>query len=245
MSKKRKKKVRQKRNKKSFLCTCILIAAVVIAGAVIIFTMVQEKKSEQIVDGELQENKEVNGLTFPFQVDDSKLEIASVFSYSGMNPDCNDESAEKVGAIQLSNNSDNYLESADITVVLANDEELAFRVEDIPAGQTVMAFDIENQPYNDETVMEIYADTQYAEESSLHEDRLSVTADENGITVTNQTEEQISGISVRYHCILDGAYWGGKCYQDTIEMLAPEDSVLLDAEECYFGEAAVVNIIMD
>ena len=49
-------------------------------------------------------------------------------------------------------------------------------------------------------------------------------------------------MTLTYHCVLDGAYFGGKSYQKNVEVLGAGESITLDALECYLGEAAVVKI---
>lgn len=223
------------------ICLWAILIIVVIVLATLI---VMDKRNTEREKAEQKKELEEKGVNFPYKLDKDKLEVASVFQYSGMNPDCEDEECEKVGAIQLLNASEDYLESADIVAKLADGSELAFRVEGLPSGKSVLAFEIKNQTYDKENkVIDITAETNYSSEASLKEEELSFSIDSEGIKVDNISQENLANITIKYHCNVDDMYFGGKCYEDLVESLEAGESVKLEASECYLGEAAVVNII--
>ena len=198
---------------------------------------------EDSEDSEEEAETEDTGLMFPHTVDGENLEIGSLFQYSGPNPDCGNEQGEDVGSIQLTNKSGKYLETADITINLANGIAYVFHVEGLPDGKTVLALDTTNQTYDGKSgAADIEAETAYSENASLKEDALSVSNDEEGIHLTNISGEELKNINVKYHCDMDDMYFGGLCYEGTVESLAAGEDTVLDTSECHMGEAAVVNI---
>lgn len=198
---------------------------------------------EDSEDSEEEAETEDTGLMFPYTVDGENLEIGSLFQYSGPNPDCGNEQGEDVGSIQLTNKSGKYLETADITINLANGIAYVFHVEGLPDGKTVLALDTTNQTYDGKSgAADIEAETAYSENASLKEDALSVSNDEEGIHLTNISGEELKNINVKYHCDMDDMYFGGLCYEGTVESLAAGADTVLDTSECYMGEAVVVNI---
>lgn len=235
-SRKRKQK---RKNLIIFLGLFLIIAAIVLVALIVV-----NKRNTDAEKAEQKKELEENGVSFPYKLDEDKLEIASVFQYSGTNPDCDDEDCEAVGSIQLLNASEDYLESADIIAKLADGSELTFRVEGIPSGKSVLAFEIKNQTYDKENkVIDITAETNYSSEVSLKEEELSFSIDSAGITVSNISQENLANITIKYHCNIDDMYFGGKCYESLVEYLEAGENVMLDASECYLGEAAVVNVI--
>lgn len=183
------------------------------------------------------------GLTFPYTISEKKLKIDSLFQFTGPNPDCKDEEGEDISSIQLTNKSQKYLESADITVNLADGTEYHFHIEDLPAGKIILAFDTQNQSYDGKSgVADIDADVIYAESASLKEEAIATSVEEDGLHLSNISGESLSNITVKYHCDMDDMYYGGLCYAGTVESLAPGETTVLDTSECYMGEAAVVNI---
>lgn len=238
MTKRKRKKKSAKRNRR---ISCIVLGIVLIGLLILLaFLISGEKKRE-----ELEETKkaEEQSLEFPYKLDNDQLEIESVFQYSGMNPDFDDEEGEDIGAIQLKNCSDKYLESAEIIVTAANDQAYTFVLENLPAGSSVMAFEVNNKELPAlATVTKIDAKTSYSEQISLNEDTISISTDETGIHLGNISTESIQNMTVIYHCALENEYFGGKSYQKQVESLDAGESVFVEADECYLGEATVVGI---
>lgn len=240
-------KKRRKRKNGVPICLWRLLAVSILILLLVIGLIIYKKinKEEEHADiGADRAEEQEEGLEFPYMLENGKLEIGSVFQFTGTNPDCNDEECEEVGAIQLLNASEDYLESADIIVRLADGSELVYRVEGIPSGKSVLAFETKNQIYNEKNkVIDITAKTDYSSEASLKEEELSFSIDDAGITVSNISQESLANITIKYHCNVDEMYFGGKCYEGLVESLAAGENVILDAAECYLGEAAVVNVI--
>lgn len=206
-------------------------------------TATETPEASDTEDSEEESETEDTGLTFPYTVAEEKLTIDSIFQFSGPNPDCKDEVGQDISSIQLTNQSGKYLETADITVNLADGTEYIFHIEEIPDGKSVLAFDTTNQSYDGSAgVADIEVKAEYSEDASLKDEVLSVSGDEDGLHVKNISGENLKNIAVKYHCNMDDMYYGGRCYEGTVESLAAGESTVLDTSECYMGEAAVVNI---
>lgn len=172
-----------------------------------------------------------------------RLVIESLFQLSSINPDCNDEMGEDVASLQIENASDEYLKSADIQVLLHDGTEFKFHMEDVPAGKKVLAFELENQVYDKKSgVKDITVEAEYSAEASLMEGQVSASVDEAGLKLENTSGEALQNLTVKYHCLFEEMYYGGRSYAKTIESLAPGESTVVDTSECYLGEAAVVSI---
>lgn len=109
-----------------------------------------------------EEKDKAEGLSFPYMLDDGKLEVTSIFQFSGMNPDCDGENGDNIAALTLKNLSDKHMASADVTSVLEDGTAYHFKITDIPAGKTVMAFSAENASYeNDKYWKDITCTAEY------------------------------------------------------------------------------------
>lgn len=198
-------------------------------------TVVEEQPAEM--------ETEDTGLTFPYTIEEDKLTVDSFFQFTGPNPDCNDEEGEDISSIQLTNHSGKYLEKADITLNLADGTEYLFHIEEIPDGKTVLAFDASNQSYqNTSGVADIDVQTLFADNVSLKEESVSISNEEGTVTLKNISGEDLKNLTVKYHCEMDGTYYGGHCNEQLVENLPAGESIELDTSECYFGDAAVVSI---
>ena len=49
------------------------------------------------------------GLAFPYLLEEEQIQVDSLFQYSGINPDAENAECEDVAAIQMKNNSEQYL----------------------------------------------------------------------------------------------------------------------------------------
>lgn len=155
--------------KKNRLWILLIVVIVVLLGIVIAINQgghEQEPSTEQTDENETVDDVQTaetneeetepseetdTGLEFPYLLDDDKIQIDSLFQYSGINMDAQNEECEDVASLQLKNNSDQYLEKAEISVELTDGTAFSFEVEDIPAGKSVMAFDTANTAYDGKT----------------------------------------------------------------------------------------------
>lgn len=230
---------RKKRNKITITLSVVLVLLIIL-----LVVLAGHKRSLAKQEAAKKaEAKAEKGLELPYQFDDGKLEMKSIFSYAGPNPDNNAEEGDNIAAIQMTNCSDTYLASAKITVTVGDGTKLTYQVEALPAGKTVTAFEVQNQELPDKPVVKkIDAKTQYSNDVSLHEDALTITVEDTNIGLTNISQEAIQNMTVFYHDVMDDEYFGGKSYQKTVESLAAGESTTVTAEECYIGEAAVAGI---
>lgn len=183
-------------------------------------------------------------LELPYVFENGSLEIASLFQYSGLNPDCGWSEGTDVGAVVLTNRSDRYLEGLNLTVSLTDGTAMSFSIADIPSGKTVWAFETGNQGLNASAALaEVQCSAAFREDSGLIPESVAVRADGMEITLTNLSPEELTGLAVRCHSILDDTYFGGTSYTYPVETIPAGGSTVVFAEDCFLGqtEAAFVN----
>ncbi len=183
-------------------------------------------------------------IEFPYSLEDEKLVIDSLFQSSIANPDCNDEIGEDIASIEVINQSDQFLASAQITVVLKDSTKLQFEIEDVPAGGKVWAFETSNVEISAQTVCEkIECSASYEDNMPVMADDISVDASGTDVRISNLTGNEITELEIGFHCLFDeDVYYGGKTYTYPIETLSAGESISLNVEECYLGTAEVVRI---
>lgn len=190
------------------------------------------------------EEPEMEGLEFPILLDSDKLELSSVFEYTGINMDFEDVYSEEIGAIQLKNLSGQHLRKAKLTAKLSNGERMTFLVEDIPAEMEVLAFETQNKFYDDTVkVVEVTVDAQYS--ASVFEEIFSYTVNGSDITVENISGKAQKNITLYYHCSIDGLCFGGQSYELSLETLAAGESATVSDSACYMGDVTVTNIVSE
>ena len=214
----------------------VLVLALVMTGC---GAPEQQGSASSEQPGSVQET----AVSFPYLLEDGKLEISSLFQYSGMNPDCGDEMGENIASIAVTNQSDQHLTRAEFTVTRSDGEVLSFLAEDVPAGQTVWAFDRNNAACElEDTYEAIDCQASFEPDSPLLTDRLTVAVEETAVTLTNISGEALNDLTVHCHCLFDGVYFGGKTYAYPADSIPAGGSADIQAEDCYLGEAAVVRI---
>ncbi|MDY3691026.1 MAG: hypothetical protein SO072_03545 [Dysosmobacter sp.] len=182
-------------------------------------------------------------VTFPCLLADEQLSVTSLFQYSGENPDCGDEAGENIASLAVTNQSGRHLTSAKITAKLADGTRLTFQLADIPAGQTVWVFDQDNGSFaSSSACKELKCEASFEAETPLLEDQVAVETEGTSVTLTNLTDEDLAGLTVYCHCLFDGTYFGGLTYAYPVDGIPAGESVTIQAEECYLGEAAVVRV---
>lgn len=232
------------RNKKSKKIITIILGIVLVVLIILLAVLAGHKRTLAKQEAAKKAKaKAEKGLELPYKFDDDRLEMESVFGYTGPNPDNAGKESDNIAAIQMKNCSDKYLASAEITVTVGDGTKLTYQVEDLPAGKTVTAFEIKNQELQDkQTVKKIDAKTKYSKDISLHEDALKITTEGMNIGLTNISKNAIQNMTVTCHDVMDDEYFGGKSYQKTVESLAAGESVTVIADESYIGEAAVAGV---
>lgn len=176
----------------------------------------------------------------PYSLEDGKLEIESLFQYTGLNPDCYWEEGSNTGAVVLHNRSEEYLESLEMTITMTDGVQLQFRIYDIPAGQTVWAYEAENTAYDADTIIDnVICTAVFREDNGLTPEQVTVSVNMMDVTLTNVSGEELSNLEVRCHNMVDGILFGGTAYVYPIENLISGGTVTVTAFDCFLGDAAV------
>lgn len=203
-----------------------------------------DNDTSQNQDGMLieQQGAEEYGITFPYELEDGKLIITSIFQSTIENPDANNAIGEDVASIELINQSEEFCEEAEIRLIMQDNSVYTFKIFDLPAGKTIWAFDINNQILlQDEIYAEIESKALFGSYDML-EQEVSCTVDDTVIYVHNMTDEHIENLMVYSHCLFEDVYFGGRCYGYQIEQLQPGSEVTIEADDCYMGNAEIVKI---
>lgn len=247
--------------KKNRLWILLIVVIVVLLGIVIAINQgghEQEPSTEQTDENETVDDVQTaetneeetepseetdTGLEFPYLLDDDKIQIDSLFQYSGINMDAQNEECEDVASLQLKNNSDQYLEKAEISVELTDGTAFSFEVEDVPASKSVMAFDTANTVYDGKTgVALIDAATTYSSDAGLKETDVKFISDDNGVRMENISGNALANLKIKYHCVMDDMYFGGISSETEVAGLAAGETTTVDTSESILGDAEVVSI---
>lgn len=208
-------------------------------------TTAAAERDRQQGDADRQEEttEKDRGIVLPYDLDGGKLEVTSVFQYSGSNPDCSDEMSDNITSIALVNRSDQYLSLAKLEAVMSDGTVRHFEVACVPAGESVWAFDVDNTGYDLSVVCEsISCESVYEGIPPMMQESVSVSADGTTVTVTNLTDTDLTGLTVACHCKFDGVYFGGRVYEYPAEVIPAGQQITVDAADCYLGEAEAVKI---
>ena len=184
-------------------------------------------------------------IPFPVELEGGRLTVRSIFTYSGMDPDADWAFGESIAGIQLTNTSDEYLRSAEVTAILADGAVLTFQAEDVPAGKTVMAFAQEHKLLADpDSCEDIYGDAEFIAGDPLASDLVELRTAGTEITLKNVSGRDLTNLNVTCHGLLDESLFGGTAYHYTIASLPANGSTVIHAVDCLLGMAEVVRVEM-
>lgn len=192
------------------------------------------------------EETEPPSLPFPHPLVGGKLEVSSLFQFTGFNPDFGLEEGDNIASLSFTNTSGEYLSSAVFTVVLRDGTQLHFEAFDVPAGASVMAFSTDNAVYDTSVPCDdITCEAKFEPEAPLMAEAVSFSVEGTAVTLTNLTGESLTNLVVHCHTLFEGGYFGGLTYSYPVEPLEAGSSITLQAEDCFLGEAAVVRIVQN
>ena len=206
-------------------------------------SVVSEETGEDTEQGEVYIDGEA--VAFPVSLENDRLEIESMYQYSGINPDCENAEGNNTAAITLHNVSSEYLKEAEISMTLQDGTALEFKITDLPAGESVIAFSTENTELGADAVcVQVGCEAVFEEPDSTAE-KVSAEAEGMLITVVNTSGEDLSEIVIYCRGVFGEDYFGGVTYQYTINNLPAGESTQVDAFECIMGEAEVVRVAVN
>lgn len=187
------------------------------------------------------EEPEETGLALPYVTEDGCLTVSSLFTSDITNPDKGDEMTEGLASLQVANSGGSYVERADITVQTLAGQLLHFVVNNLPAGESVLAFDVDGIVLTEDKVDTIAAECSVTPEAGIPEG-IAVLVDGDTITVKNEMDVDLADVTVIYRCRMGDSYFGGISYSQTIEVLPHGSREVLTADECLLGSPEVVSV---
>ena len=179
---------------------------------------------------------------FPLTLEGGKLEIENLLQYEGINPDCGYEDGRDTAAIILKNRSGSHLAVADIELELTDGTSLHFRAEHIPAGMSVMAFEIRNQQLPDGAACGKAGSSAEFVSAPPGISGVSASFADMIVTVVNSGQNR-ENLVIHCHSFFDeGIYFGGLTNKYTVETLPAQETVMVEAFDSLTGLADVICI---
>lgn len=184
-----------------------------------------------------------SGIKFPYELEDGKLTVKSLFQSSIENPDCSNEYADDIATLEVENTSDEFLQEAKITITLNDGTKIPIVITNLPAGKSIWAFATDNTAVelNSECV-DIVCDAKFEKEMPVLSGIVSYEVNEMKVTLHNLSSDNLANLSIGCHCLFDNVYYGGLTYSYDVDELSANDSITVEADDCYLGSAEVVSI---
>lgn len=238
----RRRQRKRQRNRRIAIWAAVVVLLLLVLAAVGYWIKTRAKQSQAEADA--KKAKEEKVLEFPYELEDGKLVAKSLFQSDITNPDCNNEEGTDIASLELQNQSEEYLASAQVTVTLTDGTKLRFQAEDIPAGKSVWAFETGNGTLESGAeCRKITCQAEFDAEADRKEDQLAFAAEGTTVTVTNLTDQETGACSAVFHCLFDeNTYYGGIAYTYPVAALEPGNTTTLEVAECYLGTAEAVRV---
>lgn len=237
---------KKKRSNKVQLTVMSVVLVVLIIIALFVYKGTRGSDNQAKNQETLQEGSKVSQIEFPYSIDEGKLEIESLFQFDGINPDSENEEGTDIASIMIKNVSNSHLVRADIEVMPIDGEAVKFVVTELPAGESAMAFSVENLSVTEGTAYEsISCEAVYEESKTSEEIPVTTSIEDSIITLKNTTEEEISQLTIYYREPFDDAYFGGIAKECVVENISANESVDVKAEDSILGVIEIVRLSLD
>lgn len=205
----------------------------------------KKKTSENAPNGQAgaEATTEEAGIQFPYELDNGKFIVQSLFQSDIDNPDNGNQYADGIASLEVTNQSGKFCKQLELTVVMLDGEEITFIANDIPDGKTIWMFEKNNKIIDIEEKCKKIKGKATMGKSQMMEDKISWSAEETNVTLQNISSEELTGVVIDCHCLFDGeTYFGGTTYEYEVGDIPSGQSVQIDAQDCYLGSAEVVRI---
>lgn len=190
------------------------------------------------------ENGNVAGMTFPFQVPDSSLQILSVGQYTGPYVEGGEDiPVSNVMSLVVKNTGNQMVEYAEIELSADEDETVCFTISALPAGTSVMVQEAQQAEYSPDAVYTYSGATEalVADEKSMQEDKLQISGEDGKITVKNLTDSDMDRVYVCYRTISNGGvYLGGIAYRVPVEDLKAGEEKSIESGHYLQGYSSIL-----
>lgn len=185
------------------------------------------------------------GVALPYQVQDTPITIEGIGQYTGpFVEDGNDEPTANVLAIVVRNDSDADVEYAEVHFSTGDGSEAVFHISTLPAGSSAVVLEQNKREYKAEETL-TFTDKLYAqaEDMSLMEDDVRVTAEDGTLTLENLTDQALGTVYVRYKNKLnDNYYLGGITYSCKFENVGAGDKITEQTKHFTVDESTVLMV---
>lgn len=157
--------------------------------------------------------------------------------------DGTDEEMAGITALVLENTGNTGLRQTSI-VVIKDGQSLNFEASFIPPNSTVLVLEKNRFPYAGPEMDSCYCLTAIPEEFDCADDQIAIKEEGMGLTVTNLTAEEMTGIRLHYkqYYAQEALYLGGITYSTEIYCLLPGESRSISPYHYAAGYGAVVAV---
>lgn len=171
--------------------------------------------------GEGVESENVKGMTFPYQIPDSNLQILAVGQYTGPFVETGEDTpVSNVMSLVVKNTGNQMVEYSEVELSAGDKDSVLFKISALPAGTAVLVQESNQKEFSQDTVYTYSGATEAlsADDKTLQEDKFQITGEDGKLTVKNLTDEDIDKIYICYRTISDGGvYLGGIAYRVSAE----------------------------
>lgn len=210
-------------------------------------TVSNNGNGNNIINGTIaaQNANDVQGMSLPYTIAGSNLEIQGFVAYSGNYiEDGSDGDIADVTTIILKNKGDVGIEYANVSIN-RNDIVLQFEASAIPSGATVVVQEKNKAPYQAGIYDNCTVDV--AEKESFEMSEKKVKVEESGnqsLTITNLTDEMIPAVRVFYKFYMEDedVYVGGITYNAKLTNLGAGETQTITPAHYAKGASKIVMV---
>ena len=186
----------------------------------------------------------VYGLELPYTIGDTGMVIESIGSFIGPYvEDGSDEEVEDVAAMVVTNTTDRMIQYSALSFSAKKGNSVNFVITNLPAKTSMIVFDSNRTAFKGTEVLTFKEDKTAYTDRNMHESELTISTQDNLISLTNNTDKKIDTAYVYYKLYLDcGVFYGGITYRAKIENIEPGGMVTQGASHYFTNSSEVLSV---
>ncbi len=186
----------------------------------------------------------VFGMKLPYKIGDTGLVIESIGSFEGpFVEDASDDELENVAAMVITNTSDKMVQYSSINFAVKRGKDINFVITNLPANTSVIVFETNRFCFEGNETISYSDDITAFMERDIHSSEVSVSAADNLVSLTNNTDKTIDTAYVYYKLYVDGGvYLGGITYRAKITDVEPGTTRTQGSSHYFTNNSQVLTV---
>lgn len=186
----------------------------------------------------------VFGMKLPYSIGNTGLVIESIGSFDGPYiEDASDEELDNAAAMIITNTSGEMIQYSSISFDVRKGNSLNFVITNLPANTSVIVLEANRAVFEGTEIITYKDDITAFMKRDMHQSEVTVSASDNLISLSNNTDKTIDTAYIYYKLYAEGgAYLGGITYRAKLEDIAPGETLTQGSSHYFTNNSQVLTV---